>query len=76
MDSGAQLIYFRPLDFQALIPLFNGNTSLDVGNDYALYYECDKPQYLELKYNGQWYPIDPLDMIIPGDYGYENGTEL
>lgn len=74
IDSGAQTILFRPQDFDNLTALFDGPTIVQAG--YAVYFDCSIPQLLELKYHGEWFAIDPLDLIIPSDHGVVNGTEM
>ncbi|KAF4305485.1 Peptidase A1 [Botryosphaeria dothidea] len=74
IDSGAQTILLRPQDFDALAPLFNGPTTFQSG--FAVYFDCAIPQLLELKYHGEWFAVDPLDLIIPSDHGSVNGTEM
>ncbi|EKG10797.1 Peptidase A1 [Macrophomina phaseolina MS6] len=74
IDSGAQTILLRPQDLDALAPLFHGPTIFQSG--FAIYFDCSIPQLLELKYHGEWFPVDPLDLIIPSDHSVVNGTEM
>ncbi|KAF5976983.1 eukaryotic aspartyl protease [Fusarium coicis] len=39
-------------------------------------FDCSKPQHLEIKINGQWIDINPLDLITPGDWFTLNGTQM
>jgi hypothetical protein len=39
-------------------------------------FDCSKPQHLEIKINGQWIDINPLDLITPGDWFIQNGTQM
>ncbi|KAH7070469.1 aspartic peptidase domain-containing protein [Paraphoma chrysanthemicola] len=74
LDSGGQLIYLRPNDLDAVAAAFNGPTVYQAQRN--IYFDCSIPQLLELKYGETWYPVDPLDLIIPGKHGNSNGTEL
>ncbi|KAH7082170.1 aspartic peptidase domain-containing protein [Paraphoma chrysanthemicola] len=74
LDSGAQQIYVRPNDLDAVAAAFNGPTIYQPQR--TIYFDCSIPQMLEIKYGETWYPVDPLDLIIPGQHGNSNGTEL
>ncbi|KAI1857000.1 uncharacterized protein JN550_013493 [Neoarthrinium moseri] len=74
LDTGGSSMYFRPPELDQIASLFNGPTIYQQG--HAIYFDCSIPQLLELKYFGQWYPVDPLDLLIPKDHGNSNGTEL
>ncbi|POS70565.1 hypothetical protein DHEL01_v211044 [Diaporthe helianthi] len=74
IDSGASDILVRYEDLVVIAGLFNGPTIFQ--NEHDLYYDCSIPQLLELKYNDQWFPVDPLDIINPNDHGIVNGTEM
>ncbi|KAG9511807.1 hypothetical protein KCV07_g9911, partial [Aureobasidium melanogenum] len=74
VDSGAQKIMFRRPEFEAISAAFVGKTI--VQPDQNVYFDCSIPQSLELKYNGVWYPIDPLDIIIPSDHGIVDGIDM
>ncbi|VTT79422.1 unnamed protein product [Fusarium fujikuroi] len=39
-------------------------------------FDCSTPQHLEIKINGQWIDINPLDLITPGDWFILNGTQM
>lgn len=54
--------------------LFQGKTI--VQDRYAVYFDCAQLQLLELRYHGRWFAVDPLDLIIPGDYGVVDGTVM
>ncbi|KAI8937502.1 hypothetical protein NX059_005220 [Plenodomus lindquistii] len=74
IDSGAQRIQLRPTDLDAVAAAFKGPTVYQPQQN--IYFDCSIPQLLELKFGETWYPIDPLDLIIPGEYGNSNGTEM
>ena len=74
MDSGAQQLLFRREEFGAIAAAFRGKTI--VQPDKAIYFDCSIPQLLELKYHDRWFPVDPLDLIIPSDHGVKDGKEL
>lgn len=64
---------FRRPDFEAIGAAFLGNTIIHT--DQSIYFECSVAQVMELQFNDQWYPIDPLDMIMPTNHGLVNGTQ-
>lgn len=64
---------FREPDLDSIIALLDGPT-FQQGPD-VVYFECSRPQLLELQFNNEWYPIDPLDLITPGLTSVVNGTE-
>lgn len=68
MDTGSQQILFRRSEFAAIAAAFKGNATI-VQEGYAIYFDCSIPQLLELKYHDTWFPVDPLDLIIPSDHG-------
>ncbi|KAG8165860.1 hypothetical protein KVR01_004412 [Diaporthe batatas] len=74
MDTGGSDILVRYDELVAIAGLFKGPVIFQ--NMHDLYYDCSIPQLLELKYNDQWFPIDPLDIINPSDHGMVNGTEM
>ncbi|KAJ8112117.1 hypothetical protein OPT61_g5442 [Boeremia exigua] len=74
IDSGAQKIMLRTKELDAVAAAFNGPIVYHQQRD--LYFDCSIPQLLELKFGDDWYPIDPLDLIIPSNHGNSNGTEL
>lgn len=74
MDTGSSDILVRYDELAAIAKLFNGPVIFQ--NEHDLYYDCSIPQLLELRYNDQWFPVDPLDIINPNDHGNVNGTEM
>lgn len=74
MDTGSSDILVRYDELAAIAKLFNGPVIFQ--NEHDLYYDCSIPQLLELKYNDQWFPVDPLDILNPNDHGNVNGTEM
>ncbi|KAF2856646.1 acid protease [Plenodomus tracheiphilus IPT5] len=74
IDSGAQKILIRPNDLDAVAAAFNGPIVYQYQQN--IYFDCSIPQLLELKFGETWYPVDPLDLIIPGQHGNTNGTEM
>ncbi|KAM0467217.1 hypothetical protein ACHAP7_012160 [Fusarium lateritium] len=74
MDSGAQTILFRYDEFTAVANAFKGKKIIQDG--HAVYFDCSVPQLLELKYHDRWFPVDPLDLIIPNDHGVTKGTDM
>lgn len=74
MDTGSSDILVRYDELTAIAKLFNGPVIFQ--NEHDLYYDCSIPQLLELKYNDQWFPVDPLDILNPNDHGNVNGTEM
>lgn len=74
MDTGSSDILVRYDELTAIAQLFNGPVIFQ--NQHDLYYDCSIPQLLELKYNDQWFPVDPLDILNPNDHGNVNGTEM
>lgn len=74
MDTGSSDILVRYDELTAIAKLFNGPVIFQ--NEHDLYYDCSIPQLLELRYNDQWFPVDPLDIINPNDHGNVNGTEM
>lgn len=74
MDTGSSDILVRYDELVAIAGLFNGPVIFE--NQHDLYFDCSIPQLLELKYNDQWFPVDPLDIINPNDHGIVNGTEM
>ncbi|KAF5650940.1 acid protease [Fusarium sp. NRRL 25303] len=72
--NGAQQLLFRREEFAAIAAAFKGKTI--VQPDKAIYFDCSIPQLLELKYHDHWFPVDPLDLIIPSDHGVKDGKEL
>lgn len=74
MDTGSSDILVRYDELVAIAKLFNGPVIFQ--NQHDLYYDCSIPQLLELRYNDQWFPVDPLDILNPNDHGNVNGTEM
>ncbi|KAF5691894.1 aspartic-type endopeptidase [Fusarium circinatum] len=74
MDSGSQQLMFRRKEFTAIAAAFKGKTIVQA--ETAVYFDCSIPQLLELKYHDRWFPVDPLDLIIPSDHGMKDGKEL
>ncbi|KAK7708356.1 hypothetical protein SLS63_013520 [Diaporthe eres] len=74
LDTGSSDILVRYDELVAIANLFNGPVIFQ--NQHDLYYDCSIPQLLELKYNDQWFPVDPLDILNPNDHGNVNGTEM
>ncbi|KAF5247310.1 hypothetical protein FANTH_6401 [Fusarium anthophilum] len=74
MDSGSQQLMFRRQEFSAIAAAFKGKTIVQA--ETAVYFDCSIPQLLELKYHDRWFPVDPLDLIIPSDHGMKDGKEL
>lgn len=74
LDTGSSDILVRYDELTAIAKLFNGPTIFQ--NQHDLYYDCSIPQLLELRYNDQWFPVDPLDILNPNDHGNVNGTEM
>lgn len=74
LDTGSSDILVRYDELVAISKLFNGPVIFQ--NQHDLYYDCSVPQLLELRYNDQWFPVDPLDIINPNDHGNVNGTEM
>ncbi|KAK8859752.1 Eukaryotic aspartyl protease [Apiospora arundinis] len=82
IDSGASQIYLPSADFKAIAEKFEGkkeirqSTSQGFTSD-EVYFECSVPQLLQLKINGNWYLVDPLDMIMSNSsYTAEDGTVM
>ncbi|KAL2277858.1 hypothetical protein FJTKL_15147 [Diaporthe vaccinii] len=74
LDTGSSDILVRYDELTAIANLFNGPVIFQ--NQHDLYYDCSIPQLLELRYNDQWFPVDPLDILNPNDHGNVNGTEM
>lgn len=74
MDTGSSDILVRYDELTAIAQLFNGPVIFQ--NQHDLYYDCSIPQLLELKYNDQWFPVDPLNILNLNDHGNVNGTEM
>lgn len=66
-------MYFRPEELDAIAAQFKGPILYPGNRD--IYFDCSIPQLMELKYFGEWYAVDPLDLVIPSDHGLVNGTE-
>ncbi|KAK6216530.1 hypothetical protein QIS74_06644 [Colletotrichum tabaci] len=73
IDSGGSLMYFRPEELDAIAAQFKGPILYPGNRD--IYFDCSIPQLMELKYFGEWYAVDPLDLVTPSDHGLVNGTE-
>ncbi|KAK8096907.1 acid protease [Apiospora kogelbergensis] len=68
-DSGASQIYLPPADFKEVVEKFEGKTEVRQSTSQGftsdeVYFDCSIPQSLQLKVNGNWYLVDPLDMIM------------
>ncbi|KAK2604340.1 hypothetical protein N8I77_007281 [Diaporthe amygdali] len=74
LDTGGSDILVRYDELTAIAKLFKGPVIFE--NEHDIYYDCSIPQLLELKYNDQWFPVDPLDILNPNDHGNINGTEM
>ncbi|GKT42343.1 putative aspartic-type endopeptidase [Colletotrichum spaethianum] len=72
-DSGRSLMYFRPEELDAIATQFKGLIVYSGNRDVC--FDCSIPQLMELKYFGEWYAVDPLDLVIPSDHGFVNGTQ-
>ncbi|TQN67924.1 Napsin-A [Colletotrichum shisoi] len=73
IDSRGSLMYFRPEELDAIAAQFKGPILYPGNRD--IYFDCSIPQLMELKCFGEWYAVDPLDLVIPSDHGLVNGTE-
>ncbi|KAK8054594.1 hypothetical protein PG994_009661 [Apiospora phragmitis] len=82
IDSGASHIYLPTADFNAVVKKFEGKTEVRQSTSQGFtgdvaYFECSIPQSLELKVNGNWYLVDPLDMLASNSSYYaEDGTRM
>lgn len=82
VDSGESLIYLPPADFNAVVEKFKGKTEVRQSTGQGstgdeVYFECSVPQLLELKVNGNWYLVDPLDMLVShSNHSAEDGTMM
>ncbi|KAM0426278.1 hypothetical protein ACHAPT_008318 [Fusarium lateritium] len=72
IDTGGTRLHVGFELFRRMTPYLNGNTFII--EDFAAFFDCAIPQLIEFKYNNQWIPIDPLDMILPGEQRTINGT--
>jgi hypothetical protein len=77
IDSGSSYIYLRKQDFYNIVHSFNGSTETepDETGD-RVWFECARPQALEMKVNSGWYPLDPLDLLEAVMVKVVNGTEM
>ena len=81
IDTGASHIYLRSPEFHAVVAGFQGITETRAsrfpGAGDEAFFECAKPQSLELVINGRRLPIDPLDMLVGGsNYVTEDGVRM
>ncbi|KAK7963882.1 aspartic peptidase domain-containing protein [Apiospora saccharicola] len=82
IDSGSSNIYLPTSDFKAVVEKFEGKTEVRQSTSQGstgdeVYFECAEPQSLELKVNGNWYLVDPLDMLVShSSNSTENGTMM
>ncbi|KAK8113058.1 hypothetical protein PG984_013584 [Apiospora sp. TS-2023a] len=82
IDSGSSNIYLPTSDFKAVVEKFEGKTEVRQSTSQGstgdeVYFECSVPQSLELKVNGNWYLVDPLDMLVSHSSNLtENGTMM
>ncbi|KAK7911628.1 hypothetical protein PG985_014109 [Apiospora marii] len=82
IDSGASHVYLPTSDFKAVVEKFEGKTEVRQSTGQGstgdeVYFECSVPQSLELKVNGHWYLVDPLDMLVSySSYLAEDGTMM
>ncbi|KAK8062870.1 hypothetical protein PG997_014967 [Apiospora hydei] len=82
IDSGAPHIYLPTDDLHAVVKNFEGKTEVRRKSSQGfpgeeVYFECSVPQSLELKVNGVWYLVDPLDMLVShSSHTAEDGTVM
>lgn len=82
IDSGSSRIYLPTSNFKAVVEKFEGKTEVRQSTSEGstgdeIYFECSIPQSFELKVNGNWYLVDPLDMLVShSSYSAENGTMM
>ncbi|KAK7959202.1 uncharacterized protein PG986_004056 [Apiospora aurea] len=82
IDSGASHIYLPTDDLHAVVKNFEGKTEVRRKSSQGfpgeeVYFECSILQSLELKVNGVWYLVDPLDMLVShSSHTAEDGTVM
>lgn len=78
IDTGAAGLFIRMADFEAVVPLFNGPTTIEIqpNNETVVWFQCDQPQLLEFKFRGEWFAVDPLDLIEANADRTVNGMQM
>ncbi|KAF2786854.1 acid protease [Melanomma pulvis-pyrius CBS 109.77] len=78
VDTGAAGLFIRTADFNAVVLRFNGPTQIEVqpNNETIVWFQCDQPQLLEFKFRGEWFAIDPLDLIEANADRIVNGMRM
>ncbi|KAK8036231.1 hypothetical protein PG993_008845 [Apiospora rasikravindrae] len=82
LDSGASHIYLPTADLHAVVKNFEGKTEVRRKSNQGfpgeeVYFECSIPQSLEMKVNGAWYLVDPLDMLVSNSsHSAKDGTVM
>lgn len=77
LDSGAPSIYFPRQIFEAAAQQVRGSSAVrSYKEGDKIFFDCKVPQLLELKLHGQWFSLNPLDMLMAGARHVMNGTEL
>ncbi|KAF4334667.1 eukaryotic aspartyl protease [Fusarium beomiforme] len=73
LDSGTS---FMAVGGVVLDEIANHIVGQSESTGIGISFDCSKPQHLQIKMNGQWIDINPLDLITPGDWYMQNGTQM
>ncbi|KAF5588596.1 eukaryotic aspartyl protease [Fusarium subglutinans] len=73
IDSGTSFMAVGGIVFDQIANSIIGPSQ---SSGLVVSFDCSKPQHLEIKINGQWIDIKPLDLITPGDWFTVNETQM
>ncbi|KAF5238852.1 hypothetical protein FANTH_10180 [Fusarium anthophilum] len=73
IDSGTSFMAVGGIVFDQIAKSIIGPSQ---SSGLVVSFDCSRPQHLEIKINGQWIDINPLDLITPGDWFIQNNTQM